>query len=747
MSENREDMNWDTAQQTHRDIQEEILHSRNLELFEDVEPLIPDRKMPECLEQVMPVDPWNPDDPQYKKMMDEGEKELRRMQRAQQPLASRKKKKPLVDEVPVNAKGFTSVRDLLREADKVLLRPDTEEEDGEVDGGKGKGKGKGKAKAKESAAAKIKHRARKRARTPSPIQTESEDGEDQSMEALFSALKKEDRTGEPSSKRKAPVAKAALVMKRPRKSSPDLSIPSLAETESAAKALISTGKPTVDALQAEHGVVSEVDSDNIPVSLPQPALSKALSPQPPSTTPEHANAMQRKSIQQKRAEAAEKRRLAEARAAEARQRHVQQPLQQQNQQNQQKKEQDQAGLDFFHAEGPLRRGLEPLVDASSSPEKVASSSPQKSRFSSPCKGAIDDEILLPPSPPQRPNSKPNGNKLSPRTAAAAGFSQIDPIDLSWDGDDDDEADAAHWQVSPSHLVRPLLPKTPGSSVNPRPDMPPPPVPSTSRRSILASSPFAPPSEPRAMSTSVEDTQFPVRSIGMARRRIVLPSPEENNSPVGRAMNTYANPSKVQSSGVVDPDSSPMMAVGARRRPGRLRRRIAIDPSSSPVRDEPSGRSHQPHARVGGRERRRGDGRQGGKNKKGPIGNFVSALLINWWPWFDLKCARWISTLSFLETIRVIPLSIRRPLSPIHLISILRTTSLPPKHRKATINGLYTLLVLAPKLKAMVSSSRGTWPKNGRNFCKEQDDQCILPMRKMEGQGGEAVRTSMSLAAL
>lgn len=167
MSENREDTNWDTAQQTHRDIQEEILHSRNLELFEDVEPLIPNRRMPECLEQVMPVDPWNPDDPQYKKMMDEGEKELRRMQRAHQPPVSRKKKKPMVDEVPVNARGFTSVRDLLREADKVLLRPDTEEEDEEAGGSKSKGKDKSKAKAKDPAVPKIKHRARKRARTPS----------------------------------------------------------------------------------------------------------------------------------------------------------------------------------------------------------------------------------------------------------------------------------------------------------------------------------------------------------------------------------------------------------------------------------------------------------------------------------------------------------------------------------------------------------------------------------------------------
>lgn len=623
MSENREDMNWDTAQQTHRDIQEEILHSRNLELFEDVEPLIPDRKMPECLEQVMPVDPWNPDDPQYKKMMDEGEKELRRMQRAHQPPASRKKKKPMVNEVPENARGFTSVRDLLREADKVLLRPDTEGEDEDAGGGKSKGKGKGKAKAKDPSAPKIKHRARKRARTPSPIQTESEDGEDQSLEALFAVQEKEDRTEKPSTKRKAPVAKVALVTKRPRKSSPGLSTSSLAKTGSSAKASFPSGKSTVDALKAEQGAVSDADTNNNPVSPSPSPFLKAPSPQPPPALPEQAKAMQQKTIQQKRAEAAEKRRLAEARAAEARLKHVQQPLQQQDQQ---KREQDQAGLDFFHAEGPLRRGLDPFVATSSSPAKAPSSSPQKLRFSSPSRDPIDDEIILPPSPPQRVNariatsSKPNGNKLSPRTAAAAGFSQIDPIDLSWD--DDDEADAANWQVSPSPHVRPLLPKTPGSSVATRSDMPPPPVPSTSRMGIVASSPFAP-LVPSAMSTSVGDTQFPVRRLGMARRRIILPSSEENNSPIGPSNNTDVIHSRMQSSGgVVDPDSSPMVPVGARRRPGRLRRRIAIDPSSSPVRNEPSVGSERPHARVIGREGRREDGRQGGEKKKGPMGNFM-----------------------------------------------------------------------------------------------------------------------------
>ncbi|OWT36037.1 ATP-dependent DNA helicase MPH1 [Cryptococcus neoformans Bt1] len=625
MSENREDTNWDTAQQTHRDIQEEILHSRNLELFEDVEPLIPNRRMPECLEQVMPVDPWNPDDPQYKKMMDEGEKELRRMQRAHQPPVSRKKKKPMVDEVPVNARGFTSVRDLLREADKVLLRPDTEEEDEEAGGSKSKGKDKSKAKAKDPAVPKIKHRARKRARTPSPIQTESEAGEDQSLEALFAAQEKEDHTGEPSSKRKAPVAKAALITKRPRKSSPDLSTSSSAETKSVGRTFFSTGVSTLDALKAGHGAVSDADLDNIPVSPPPAPFSKAPTSQPPSAFPEHAKAIQQKTIQQKRAEAAEKRRLAEARAAEARQKHVQRPLQQQNQQI---TEQDQAGLDFFHAEGPLRRGLDPPVAASSSSEKALSLSPEKPRFSSPSRDTIDDEIVLPRSPQHvntgiTASSKPTGNKLSPRTAAAAGFSQIDPIDLSWD-DDDDEADAANWQVSPSRPVRPLLPKTPCSSVNTRPDMPPPPIPTSAKKDIIVSSPFAPPSVPRSMSTPVGDTQFPVRRLGMARRRVILPSSEDNDSPVGPSRNTNANPSRAQLlGGVVDPDSSPMVAMGGRRGPGRLRRRIAIDTNSSPVRDEPSSRFERPRDRMSDRERRREDGRQGGKKKKkGPIGNFM-----------------------------------------------------------------------------------------------------------------------------
>jgi ATP-dependent DNA helicase MPH1 len=69
MSELREDTNWDTAQQTHREIQHEILHSRNLELFEDVERLLPLGSLPDCTEKLMAIDPWDPADMKKKRLL------------------------------------------------------------------------------------------------------------------------------------------------------------------------------------------------------------------------------------------------------------------------------------------------------------------------------------------------------------------------------------------------------------------------------------------------------------------------------------------------------------------------------------------------------------------------------------------------------------------------------------------------------------------------------------------------------
>lgn len=111
MSEGREDLNWETAQQTHRDIQEEILHSRNLELFEDVERLLP-AKLPECIEKEMEIDPWDPSE------------QGRMLPAASQPQGGKARgtstkaapaKKKRVSEVPPGHEGFKTVAQMIKE--------------------------------------------------------------------------------------------------------------------------------------------------------------------------------------------------------------------------------------------------------------------------------------------------------------------------------------------------------------------------------------------------------------------------------------------------------------------------------------------------------------------------------------------------------------------------------------------------------------------------------------------------------
>lgn len=151
MSEGREDANWDTAQQTHRDIQEEILHSRNLELFEDVERLLPPGKMPVCTEQEMPVDPWDPEEGKSRKRLSAVDREDRE--------SAKKVKKQRGHEIPEDGlTGFKSVAELLRDCGKLprgkkgkKSAVETDEEEEEVEErveSRSKTKGKGKAKKK-----------------------------------------------------------------------------------------------------------------------------------------------------------------------------------------------------------------------------------------------------------------------------------------------------------------------------------------------------------------------------------------------------------------------------------------------------------------------------------------------------------------------------------------------------------------------------------------------------------------------
>ncbi|KAJ9105478.1 hypothetical protein QFC21_001849 [Naganishia friedmannii] len=62
MTEGREDGNWDTALLSHQEMQSEIITGRNIELYDDVERLLPEGINPTCLEQVLTVDPYEPED-------------------------------------------------------------------------------------------------------------------------------------------------------------------------------------------------------------------------------------------------------------------------------------------------------------------------------------------------------------------------------------------------------------------------------------------------------------------------------------------------------------------------------------------------------------------------------------------------------------------------------------------------------------------------------------------------------------
>lgn len=196
MSENREDANWDTAQQTHREIQEEILHSRNLELFEDVEPLLPLGKFPKCVEQEMPVDPWDP--------ADQNQKNKRKLKSASQRERDKeekaaKKQKQRGHEIPDGAhEGFKSVAELLKGQGKatakkrgkqpVGIQSDEEEEEEEDEDAAaellyGKVKGKGASKVKKATSRSSKSSARSTKSATSARSTATEDVQRSAEEA------------------------------------------------------------------------------------------------------------------------------------------------------------------------------------------------------------------------------------------------------------------------------------------------------------------------------------------------------------------------------------------------------------------------------------------------------------------------------------------------------------------------------------------------------------------------------------
>ncbi|WVW80652.1 hypothetical protein I302_102638 [Kwoniella bestiolae CBS 10118] len=517
MSENREDMNWETAQQTHRDIQEEILHSRNLELFEDVEPLIPDGQFPECVEQEMEIDPWDPDDKKFQKTLAEAEKLVRKEKEKRETALlgatgrgkgkAKDKDKGRGHEVPEGAEGFKSVADLLRDAGKLpsstkkkgkRLSPESEAE-GE-DG--------------EDRLIKRKQNSRKRGREPSPVQSESDESEEQDLDSLFAQTGSKKAGSRSNAKKK--------VTKRSRKST-EKSTSQRKNTHGASLADID--------LHANSDSASEVELPSKKVGI----CSKAA---------------RKKEVEQgeieRKAEQAEK---------------------------------DQSALDFFHAIGSIQK------DIRRSPIHIAATPTPPSSPPPPARKAD-----IPSSPEVTKVPSMGGQRLTPRTAAAVGFSQIAPVDLSWDMDMDMDVD----MDMDEELISPVLRKTPQSGT-----MLPPPIPSTTSKH--ASSPLLPsglvdPNSP------LLPTQ-PVRRLGLRRPRPpmnnVLLSSGSKDSPFpvrpagGRRM-------VVQSS---EPDSP---VVG--------RRQVVVE-SSSPV-------VERRRERTSIRERESGDQRKRSKKNKGPIGEYL-----------------------------------------------------------------------------------------------------------------------------
>jgi ATP-dependent DNA helicase MPH1 len=60
LAERREEKNWNKAREAYNQVQRSIVRGDQLELYTDVERLIPDNIKPECLEMVMEIQEYDP---------------------------------------------------------------------------------------------------------------------------------------------------------------------------------------------------------------------------------------------------------------------------------------------------------------------------------------------------------------------------------------------------------------------------------------------------------------------------------------------------------------------------------------------------------------------------------------------------------------------------------------------------------------------------------------------------------------
>lgn len=583
MSEGREDANWDTAQQTHREIQEEILHSRNLELFEDVERLLPPGKLPTCVEREMPVDPWDPDEGKTRKRLAAADKEEKEQ--------AKKAKKQRGHEIPEGGlEGFKSVAELLRDCGKmpsaaakaslpktkkksigkaapVVTRIRARDADGNEipdpweemarEGPQGTSREKSSRGKQQSDASVVGKRKKK---VVEAVASESEDGEGlEDLDDVFANLEKRDeseaeeslRSGPPNVKRTKSIGKA-----------PD----EIQATESRAGSTI-TSKGARNAAGSPEAESLDDEDAQIPLERPRPSKSNVTVPLKRPSASKLAKASDKHTWEGESARLeTEARRL------------------------QEQQEQDQAALDFFaSATLPRRRGMTPpLVTPPSSPPAPR---PDTSRPLSP-----DSPERSPPRQ-QLFSSRPSdsamgGAKLSPGTAALVGFSQIAPIDLDWDDDlvsSPPPPPAMH--STPGHQPQASSPLGPFSAAMPSSGQ----QPSGTRRRIVGLS------RPTPLRASASTLAMPPPPLPLHKSSPMVSSP---------AMASRAPP-LVPSSPVVSPPPPPRRAArirpadrGQEAQVSETRRRSRRMAGRSPVMERP-------------------------KRKKQKVGRYVSFVCLLW----------------------------------------------------------------------------------------------------------------------
>jgi ATP-dependent DNA helicase MPH1 len=112
LSEDREERNWEKADDNYKDVQRFILKAEHLELYADVERLIPQHIKPECVEMVMEIEEYVREEKQT---------------RASSPPAKAKKRArndDMMRNIPDGAStGFVSVKDLLAKGGKKRKKP------------------------------------------------------------------------------------------------------------------------------------------------------------------------------------------------------------------------------------------------------------------------------------------------------------------------------------------------------------------------------------------------------------------------------------------------------------------------------------------------------------------------------------------------------------------------------------------------------------------------------------------------